>query len=50
MTMHCLLAQLKWKGIKYSLKDGVATVERLDTRQRIVLTKKQEKRGLKGQI
>ena len=40
----------KRKGIKNSLKDGVGTVERLDTRQRIVLTKKQEKRGLKRQI
>ena len=40
MTMHCLLAQ----------NDGVVTVERLDTRQRIVLTKKQEKRAPKRQI
>ena len=32
------------KGIKNSLKDDVATVERLDTRQRIVLTRKARKK------
>ena len=44
MTMHCLLALSKRKGIKNSLKDNVATVERLDTRQRIVLTRKARKK------
>ena len=33
----------KKKGHKNSLKDGVATVERLDTKQRIVLTRKARK-------
>ena len=41
--MHCLLAQLKRMGIKNCLKDGVVTLERLDTRQRIVLTKSKKK-------
>ena len=44
MTMHCLLALPKRKGTKSSLKDDVATVERLDTRQQIVLTRKARKK------
>ena len=47
MTMHCLLALPKRKGRKNSLKDDVATVERLDTRQRIVLTRKAKKEDSK---
>ena len=42
--MHCLLALLKRKGRKNSLKDDVATVERLDTRQQTVLTRKARKK------
>ena len=42
--MHCLLALPKRKGRKNSLKDDVATVERLDTRQQIVLTRKARKK------
>ena len=38
--MHCLVALPKRKGRKNSLKDDVATVERLDTKQLIVLTRK----------
>ena len=41
--MYCLLALPKRKGRKNSLKDDVATVERLDTRQQIVLTRKPKK-------
>ena len=40
----------KKKGPKNSLKDDVAAVERLDTNQRIVPTKRQEKRGLSRQV
>ena len=43
-TMHCLLALPKRKGTKNSLKDNVVTVERLDTRQQIVLTRKTSKK------
>ena len=50
MTMHCLIALPKRNGRKNSLKDDVATVERLDTRQQIVLTRKARKRVLKRQI
>ena len=47
MTMHCLLALPK-KGRKNSLKDDVATVEKLDTKKLIVLTRKaRKKRTLK---
>ena len=42
--MHCLLGLPKRKGRKNSLKDDVATVERLDTRQQIVLTRKARKK------
>ena len=42
--MHCWLALPKRKGRKNSLKDDVATVERLDTRQRIVVTRKARKK------
>ena len=50
-TMHCLLVLLKRRGRKNSLKDDVVTVERLDTRQRIVLTKKaRKKRTLKTSL
>ena len=46
--MHCLLALQKRRGRKNSLKDDVATVERLDTKQRIVPTRKaRKKRTLK---
>ena len=45
--MHCLLALPKRKGRKNSLKDDVATVERLDTRQRIVLIRKARKKESK---
>ena len=48
--MHCLLAQLKKRGRKNSSKDDVDTVERFDTKQQIVPTKKQEKRGLSRQV
>ena len=49
--MHCLLVLLKRRGRKNSLKDDVVTVERLDTRQRIVLTKKaRKKRTLKTSL
>ena len=44
MTMHCLLALLKRRGRKNSSKDDVATVERLDTKQRIVPTSKRKKK------
>ena len=37
----------KRKGRKNSVKDDVATVERLDTRQRIVLTRKARKKRSK---
>ena len=47
MTMHCLLALPKRKGTKNSSKDDVATVETLDTRQRIVLTRKAKKEDSK---
>ena len=47
-TMHCLLALPKRKGRKISLKDDVVTVDRLDTKQQIVLTRKaRKKRTLK---
>ena len=42
--MHCLLVLLKRRGRKNSLKDDVVTVERLDTKQRIVPTKKARKK------
>ena len=42
--MHCLLALPKRKGRKNSLKDDVATVERLDTKQLIVLIRKARKK------
>ena len=42
--MHCLLALLKRRGTKTSIKDDVATVERLDTKQRIVHTRKARKK------
>ena len=45
--MHCLLALPKRKGRKNRLKDDVATVEILDTRQRIVLTRKAKKENPK---
>ena len=45
--MQCLLALPKRKGRKNSLKDDVATVERLDTRQQIVLTRKAKKEDSK---
>ena len=46
--MHCLQALQKRRGRKNSLKDDVATAERLDTKQRIVLTRKaRKKRTLK---
>ena len=49
--MHCLLALPKRKGRKNSLKDDVVTVERLDTRQQIVLTRKaRRKRTLKTNL
>ena len=48
-TMHCLLA-LPNKVRKNSLKDGVATVERLDTRQQIVLTTKAQKKDSKDKF
>ena len=41
--MHCLLALPKRKGRKNSLKDDVVTVERLDIKQQIVLTRKARK-------
>ena len=51
MTTHCLLALPKRKDTKNSLKDDVATVERLDTRQQIVLTRKaSKKRTLKTKL
>ena len=40
----------KRKGRKNSLKDDVVTVERLDTKQLIVLTRKARKSGLSRQI
>ena len=43
-AMHCLLALLKRRGRKSSSKDNVATVERLDTKQRIVPTRKARKK------
>ena len=47
-TMHCLLALQKRRGRKHSLKDNVANVERLDTKQRIVPRRKaRKKRTLK---
>ena len=49
--MHCLLVLQKRRGRKNSLKDDVATVERLDTNQRIVATKKaRKKRTLKTSL
>ena len=42
--MHCLLALAKRKGRNNSLKDNVATVERLDTRQQIAPDKKSKKK------
>ena len=49
--MHCLLALPKRKGRKNSSKDDVATVETLDTKQRIVLTRKaRKKRTLKTNL
>ena len=42
--MHSLLALPKGMGRKNSLKDDVVTVERLDTKQRIVLTRKARKK------
>ena len=49
--MHCLLVLLKRRGRKNSLKDDVVTVERLDTKQRIVPTKKaRKKRTLKTSL
>ena len=46
--MHCLQALLKRSGRKNISKDDVATVERLDTKQRVVLTRKaRKKRTLK---
>ena len=49
--MCCLLALPKRKGTKNSLKDDVATVERLDTRQQIVPTRKaSKKRTLKTNL
>ena len=42
--MHCLLALPKRKGRENSLKDDVVTVERLDTKQLIALTRKARKR------
>ena len=47
---YALFANPAKKKGKNSLKDDVATVERLDTRQRIVLTRTAKKGGLKGQI
>ena len=49
--MHCLLVLLKRRGRKNSLKDDVVTVERLDSKQRIVPTKKaRKKRTLKTSL
>ena len=49
--MHCLLVLLKRRGRKNSLKDEVVTVERLDTKQRIVPTKRaRKKRTLKTSL
>ena len=49
--MHCLLALPKRKARKNSSKDDVATVERLDTKQLIVLTRKaRKKRTLKTNL
>ena len=42
--MHCLLALPKRKGRINSLKDDVVTVERLDIKQQIVLTRKAGKK------
>ena len=42
--MYCLLALLKRRGRKNSSKDDVATMERLDTKQRIVPTRKARKK------
>ena len=40
----------KKKGQKNSLRDDVATVLRLDTKKRIVPTRKERKRGLSSQV
>ena len=40
MPMHCLQAQIIRKGTKISLRDDVATVESLDTKQQIAPTRK----------
>ena len=49
--MRCLLALPKRKGIKTSLKDDVAIVESLDTKQQIVPTRKViKKRALKTNL
>ena len=49
--MHCLLALPKRKGRKNSSKADVVTVERLDTKQQIVLTRKaRKKRTLKTNL
>ena len=51
MTMRCLLPLPKRKGTENSLNDDVATAERLDTRQQIVLTRKaSKKRTLKTNL
>ena len=49
--MHCLQALPTRKGIKNSLKDGVAIVESLDTKQRIApIRKVVRKRALKTNL
>ena len=49
--MHCLLVLQRRRGRKNSLKDDVATVERLGTNQRTVPTKKaRKKRTLKTSL
>ena len=40
MTMHCLQAQIIRKGTKISLREDVATVESLDSKQQIAPTRK----------
>ena len=40
MTMHCLQAQIIRKGTKNSLREHVATLESLDTKQQIAPARK----------
>ena len=49
--MHCLPALPRGKGIKNSLRNDVAIVESLDTKQQIVPTRKViKKRALKRNL